>query len=552
MNQSSGFAAAFEHARSLHMAGRLQEAEQAYRRLTPAPGREREAVLRKLAELYSEARNPEATIATLVALTEAAPEHLPYYVQLASMLELAGRSDVAIGHYRRLLTRRPEMAAAHFNIALLYKKNKRYKEAIAAYEEAARLGISGVQEVWSNLGVLYSEMHQPERAAEMFERALAVDPEYLPAMFNRAGLHEEVGQKEEAIELYRRIRTLDPEHWGALARIACASRVESADDGIVETLKSAIEETKDDRLAREELLFALGKSLDDLGRYDEAFAAYRSANELGKLRVPPYDRPGAEKTFDRLMNVFDAAWIERSSTGSTETPIFICGMFRSGSTLLEQLLAAHPAVTAGGELDFLPWLVARRLSPYPDGAATASREVLQQLGSDYLAKSRELFPDAEHITDKRPDNFLYLGLVKALFPHARIVHTRRQPLDVCLSVYFQQLAAPLSYATDPENTAHYYLQHERLMQHWYSCFPENLFTVDYDELVQSPEPVLRRLLDFLGLAWDDRCLAFRQSGNLVKTASVWQVREELHGRSSGRWRNYEAHLQPLLARRVLR
>jgi tetratricopeptide (TPR) repeat protein len=379
----------------------------------------------------------------------------------------------------------------------------------------------------------------------MFERALAVDPEYLPAMFNRAGLHEEAGQKDEAIELYRRIRTLDPGHWGALARIACASRVESADDGIVETLKSAIEETKDDRLAREELLFALGKSLDDLGRYDEAFAAYRSANELGKLRVPPYDRPGAEKAFDRLMNVFDAAWIERSSTGSTETPIFICGMFRSGSTLVEQLLAAHPAVTAGGELDFLPWLVARRLSPYPDGATTVSREVLQQLGSDYLAKSRELFPDAEHITDKRPDNFLYLGLVKALFPQARIVHTRRQPLDVCLSVYFQQLAAPLSYATDLENTAHYYLQHERLMQHWYSCFPENLFTVHYDELVESPEPVLRRLLDFLGLTWDDRCLAFQQAGNLVKTASVWQVREALHGRSSGRWQNYEAHLHHL-------
>jgi hypothetical protein len=113
---------------------------------------------------------------------------------------------------------------------------------------------------------------------------------------------------------------------------------------------------------------------------------------------------------------------------------------------------------------------------------------------------------------------------------------------VCLSAYFQQLGAPLSYATDLENTAHYYKQHERLMQHWQSCFPDDLLTVDYDELVQSPEPVLRRLLDFLGFEWDDRCLAFQQAGNLVKTASVWQVREELHRRSSGRWRNYEAHL----------
>ncbi|MGH8167244.1 MAG: tetratricopeptide repeat-containing sulfotransferase family protein, partial [Woeseiaceae bacterium] len=457
-----------------------------------------------------------------------------------------GRTDLAIGHYRRLLARQPGMAAAHFNLALLYKKNKRYRDAIAAYEEAVRLGIRDVQEVWSNMGVVYSELHQAERAAEMYQRALDIDPRYVPALFNRAGLFEEAGERTSAVELYRRILSIDSRHWGALARLAYAMRVTPEDHSLVDSLGAAIEAAKDDRRAREELSFALAKSLDDLGRYEEAFAAYRAANELGKLRNPPYDRGATEAAFDRLIGLFTAEWIESASTGSTAVPVFICGMLRSGSTLVEQILATHPSVTAGGELDYLTWLVARKLAPYPERVRDASRKELEQLGCEYLSKLGELFPGAETITDKRPDNFLHLGLIKALFPDARIVYTRRNPQDNCLSVYFQQLGGNLFYATDLSDTAHYYRQHERLMAHWKALFPENIFTVDYDALVRSPEAELRPLLDFLGLEWDDRCLDFQQADRLVKTASVWQVREALHTRSSGRWRNYEPVMADIL------
>ncbi len=548
MNQTSDFATAFERARTLHAKGHLQEAEQIYRQLAAVPGQHREAVLKKLAELYVHARNPEATIATLVALTEEVPDRLEYYVHLASMLDTVGQSELAIGHYLRLLRRQPEMPAAHFNLALLYKKNKRYADAVAAYQEAIRLGIGEVQEAWSNMGVLYSEMRQADKAAAMYERALEVDPDYIPALFNRATLYEEAGEGQQGTELYQRIRSIDPGHSGALARLAYANRATSANDSLIESLQTAIEETQDNRLATEELSFALGKSLDDLGRYDDAFSAYKSANELGKLRLAPYDPLATEKAFERQIALFGADWIARSAADSPAAPIFICGMFRSGSTLVEQILAAHPSITAGGELDFLTWLMERKLSPYPERVASASPEELRQLGRDYLSKLRELFPGAGRITDKRPDNFLHLGLIKALFPSARIVYTKREPLDNCLSVYFQQLGGTLSYATDLEHTAHYYGQHERLMRHWQTCFPDNLFTVEYDTLVRTPEPELRRLLDFLGLEWDDRCLAFQQTDNPVKTASVWQVREALHARSSGRWRNYEPHVRDIQAR----
>ena len=530
----------------MHAQGRFTEAEKAYQQLLNS-GEQNESVLRALVELYIQTRQVSEAIDTLVALTEEVPDKLYYYARLAGLLDGLGQTDAAIGHYRRLLKRQPGLATAYFNVALLYKKGKRYSDALSAYEEAIKYGIDDVQEVYSNLGVLYSEMRQREKAREMYERAINVDPTYVPALFNLAGLFEEAGERQQAMEFYERILSNNPGHWDSLARLAHARKLTAADADLVDSLSHATEDAKDDPMAREGLYFALGKAMDDLGRYEEAFAAYRSGNEMGKLRNRPYERSIVEQTFGRIIELFVPEWLQRVTTASTATPVFICGMFRSGSTLVEQMLASHPSITAGGELDYLPWLVAERLAPYPDGVISANREKLDELGGEYLSRLREQFSDTICITDKRPDNFLHLGLIKALFPCARIVYTRRNPVDNCLSVYFQQLGGNLSYATDLEDTAHYYRQHELLMAHWSSCFAEDIFTVDYDELVNSPEQVLRQLLHFLGFEWDDRCLTFQQTDSLVKTASVWQVRDELHTYSSGRWRNYTPFVQDIQA-----
>jgi len=167
---------------------------------------------------------------------------------------------------------------------------------------------------------------------------------------------------------------------------------------------------------------------------------------------------------------------------------------------------------------------------------------LSAVGDEYLSSLRQLFPGASHVTDKRPDNVLHLAVIRAMFPAARIIHTRRELRDNCLSVWFQQLGAPLSYATDLADTAHYYRLQQRLVARWHELFGENIFTVDYDELVRDPEPVLRALLEFLGLPWDEACLEFQRARSQVKTASLWQVREPLHTRSSGRWQNYQPYI----------
>lgn len=246
-----------------------------------------------------------------------------------------------------------------------------------------------------------------------------------------------------------------------------------------------------------------------------------------------------------LMRVFSREWFDEIEPISDASPIFICGMFRSGSTLTEQILASHPMVTAGGEVDFFVRKIQSNFAQYPASVLGSNPEVLKNLADDYISHLGKTFPDAAHITDKRPDNYLHLGLLKSLFPKTRIIYTSRNPLDNCLSVFFLRLGNAMNYATDLGDTAHYLKQCNRLMDHWKQMFGQNIFEVNYDDLVRDPRPVIENMLEFCGLDWSDNCLEFHRLDNIVKTASVWQVRQPLYQKSSGRWRNYEKQLASL-------
>jgi hypothetical protein len=222
-------------------------------------------------------------------------------------------------------------------------------------------------------------------------------------------------------------------------------------------------------------------------------------------------------------------------------------MFRSGSTLTEQVLAGHSRVKAGGEIDFVPTLVQTALAPFPQRMAQVTPRELDEFAAHYLAALARLFPDAAVVTDKRPENFLYIGLIKSLFPDARIVHTTRNALDNCLSVHFLHLDHAMGYALDLMDTAHYYRQYRRLMAHWKSLYGGDILDLDYDAFVRDPRPAVERLLAFCELDWEESCMEFHRVSNAVKTASVWQVREPLYQRSSGRWQNYARELEPLRA-----
>lgn len=472
-------------------------------------------------------------------------------LQKAARLRSEGRVAEAIAAYEHLLARRPDLPESWYNLAFLQRQAGRYEEALASYQAALDRGVSAPEEVHLNCGVIYSQHLRREDAAENELRAaLALNPDYVPALLNLGNLHEDRGEKGEARALYERCLSLDPGCYEALARLANLGMVSRADDPLVVRLKQAIAGPRTPAADRASLGFALGKTLDGGGAYDEAFEAYAAANRASResagARGPLYDRRGHERFIGQLIKSFAPGHIRAAASGN-RPPIFICGMFRSGSTLAEQVLASHARVTAGGEIDALPALVRTKLAPFPASMTNMDAAALGRHAADYLGAVAALFPEADVLTDKRPDNFLYIGLIKSLFPDAKIVHTVRDALDNCLSVYFLHLAHAMGYALDLLDTGHYYRQYRMLMAHWKALYGGDIFDFDYDAFVRGPKPVTERLLDFCGLEWDEACLDFHRTRNAVKTASVWQVREPLYTRSSGRARHYEKQIAPLRA-----
>jgi tetratricopeptide (TPR) repeat protein len=457
----------------------------------------------------------------------------------------AGRLPAAIAAYEQALALRPDAPNSWYNLARLQRQAGRFEAALASYAQALQRGIGEPEEVHLNRGVIYADdLARSDSAETELNAALALNPSYVPALLNLGNLHEDRGEAGEARAAYERALAIDPENGMALARLAGVSALSGAGDPLLQRVRAAAARPGAEAGERADLGFALGQALDRVRAYDEAFAAYAAANKASREAGGSYDRAAHERFIDKLIAAFPApaAFVP----AGRESPIFICGMFRSGSTLAEQILARHEAVTPGGELPLLPALIAERLRPYPEAAAAAAPDMLAALRSAYLDGLRRIHPDAALVTDKRPDNFLHIGLIKALFPEARIVHTVRNPLDNLLSLYFLHLDPRMAYAQDLGDAAHWYGQYRRLMAHWRHLYPDDIHDFDYDGLVADPRPHIEALLGFCGLAWRDACLTFHDADNAVRTASAAQVREPLYRRSSGRWRRYRRHVGGLL------
>ena len=296
-------------------------------------------------------------------------------------------------------------------------------------------------------------------------------------------------------------------------------------------------------VARETLSFAFGSALEACGRYDEAFDAYAAGNAIARERVPPYDRAAGERELAALATRFGAAWLAEPHSVSAAPLVFVCGMWRSGTTLLERMLGAHPALTPGGEIAyFTPDTVDDAIGSVDREAVDAQ---LRSLGQGYVALLDRRFP-GRRVIDKRPDTWRYLGLLHGLFPEAKFVVVQRDPIDTCLSIFFQHLdAEQLPYATDLGDTAHHLRGCRELVRHWKTLFPNQILEVQYEDLVDRPEATLEVVCRFLGLTWDPRMLEFAAQRSRVRTASVWQVREPVHSRSIGRWQHYRTRVRAI-------
>lgn len=469
-------------------------------------------------------------------------------VREAQQLQRQNRVPEAIEAYRRVLAKWPDRTECWFNLGFLLRQVRQYDAALTCYGRALELGISEPESVHLNRAVILADHLREDDAAEAeLNAALALNGAYVPALLNLANLHEDRGEREAAAVLYERVLGLEPTCFLALARLAGTRPRVHCDAALAQRLRHALAHpavTMDDRAT---LGFALGRVLDAMGDYAPAFAAYAQANRDSRASAAPakvhYDRAAQEALGAHLLATPLPSPVP-VTPGARARLVFVVGMFRSGSTLAEQLLAGHPDVVAGGELDLLPAAIAADLLPFPKALATTPSDRLAAIAQGYRDAIARLFPGAAVVTDKRPDNFLYIGLIKTLFPDARIVHTMRDPLDNCLSAYFLHLDPRMSYALDLRDTGHYYREYRRVMAHWKSRFPD-IVDFDYDRFVREPAAAAEALYTALGLTFDDRYLDARGRGGTVKTASVWQVREPIYAHASGRARHYASEVATL-------
>lgn len=357
---------------------------------------------------------------------------------------------------------------------------------------------------------------------------------------------EQLGKRAAAYNVYRAALAQDPRHGAAWQGLQATGRLSETD---WRTLHTVAADQRLNRSNRAPVLFTLGRALEANGENDNAFEAYRQANDLVAAERPFRADVLTEYT-ERIMRLFTGDALADVPPAETSTPVFIVGMPRSGTTLVERMLAAHPAIAPGGERSDGPWLcraLARATAtPFPEAFDHLHTGTARDLSERYRERLARLGLSETVVTDKLPANYLRLGLLRAVLPGVRIIHCRRNPLDTCVSCFATHFRQGQGFSYRLDGLATTYRLYERLMNHWQQVMPESILTVDYEDLVTDPEPPLRRMLMHCGLEWDPACLAFHQQADPVQTASVWEVRQPVNNSSVGRWRRFGRWLGPLV------
>lgn len=447
---------------------------------------------------------------------QAQPNRPMTHNRLGHALHALGRLDSAIDHYRKAISQAPDLIVAYTNLA----------------------------NTLINAGLT-------DEADDILARALAIDPDNTDAAASRVSVLEHKGDYAAAQQLITPLIRQGIHHSGlGIAYANLCSKIDACGDAI-DYLETLLQDPGVPESRREQLHYAAGRLHDRLDSFDMAFRHFQSANDL---RPDTYSSAEHRATLHILMGIFDSSFVAsapRASHGSS-LPVFIVGMPRSGTSLTEQILARHTDVAAAGELSEIERQAKFICSSIPDSRGfpeclkLASGQAVDFAARNYIDRLKTIAAGRRHVTDKMPQNFIFLGLINLLFPGARVIHCLRDPRDVCLSIYFQNFSAGHSYATRLGNIADYYLAYQRLMSHWKSVLDIPILDLHYEELIMNQEATSRQLLDFLDLEWDPRCLDFHRSDRHVATSSYDQVRQPLYTRSMGRWRQYRAHIEPLL------
>lgn len=506
-----------------------------------------------LAQAYMHSDRPQDAVAAYKKVTDLKSDYVEAHFNLGFALEQLGDYASAIKSYRKAVSIKPDYAEAYCNLGnLINNINQGSKlEGLSYLKLAVRINPAYLKGRLY-LGRALSQNGGIEEALEQYDKILEQEPRHIEALCAKALAYEKKGDFQNAAALLEPLLDqVDIHVAGAFAAVAV--HIDRSEEAI-QSMEAVLDKGGINSSDARSLHFRLGKLLDRAGEYERAFNHFSQAN---KLKPFEYDVDAALSSFDDIRNFFTPsrmADLPRSAELSV-TPIFIVGMPRSGTTLIEQILDSHPQVYGAGELVFVEdsasAIGARsgRNRGYPDCMDGVSSKVIEEISARHLKKLQEFAPDALRIVDKMPHNFRYLGLIELLFPGARVIHCMRHPCDTCLSIYSYDFNAMHAYSTDLGWLGQYYLKYQELMEYWKSVLQIPILDVKYEELVSDQETMTRRLIEFCGLDWDEQCLAFHKNKRSVNTISYDQVRQPIYAKSVARWRHYEQQLEPL--RRVL-
>jgi len=472
---------------------------------------------------------------------------------LGIVLEALQRFDDAEKTYRAALELDPRLAEAHANLGNCLRRLGRLQQSEAHLVRAIELKPDFAVAHY-NLGILLQEREEIDRAIARYRQALAHRPDYLEALNNLGSCLRTQGFVDEAKVTFERVLQLQPLQIEAHCNLAQFKTYRAEDPHVGQLLSQQHRVSSLPAEGRARYWFTIGKMLEDVGCHDESFSAYAEGNRI-KNAGTHWDEAAHLALQRRIIATFTRDHLAAHAVppaADGPTPVFIVGMPRSGTSLLEQVLATLPTVHGAGELTWLPETLhvdeAQGPEGFPQILAGYSTDEYLQLGRRYVERIRELAPDATHVVDKLPDNFQHLGLIHLMFPGARIIHSMRDPMDSCFSCFSRLFIGDnLGYAYDLETTGRYWVTYHELMRHWHETLPDDrILDVSYETMVSDFENQARRLVEYLGLPWDARCLGFHENRRIVRTASVAQVRKPIYRTSVARWKHYERHLGALL------
>jgi tetratricopeptide (TPR) repeat protein len=481
------------------------------------------------------------------------PDYAAAHNNLGVALREQGKLDEALAQFQRAVALEPSVAAAYCNLGEVLREQGELDEAVAQYRQALALK-PDYAKAHSHLGVVLQDQGKLDDALANYRQALALEPDFAGAYVNLGNVLRELGRLTEARHVYERAIELAPQKPGFYHGLAQVKRFAQGDTDLAAMEKLLLEPVSLSAEDRKQLGFALGKAYGDLGDHERAFRHLLEGNALKRQEII-YDEAAKAGRFARIREVFTPEVMrEKRGLGDpSPLPVFIVGMPRSGTTLIEQILASHPRVFGAGELKVFGRAVAGlsrpdgARAPFPEAVSCMEGEQLRRLGEGYVATVRALAPNAERITDKMPHNFQFAGLIHLVLPNARMIHARRDPIDTCLSCFSKLFGGDHSYCYDLAELGRYYRAYEALMAHWRKVLPPDvMLEVQYEEVTADLECQARRIVGHCGLEWEDACLLFHKNERPVRTASAVQVRQPIYRTSVGRWRPYEHLLGPLI------